>query len=110
MTASSLNKRIIIEKETTAKNALGTPTETYSTLKETAANVIVRSGTTEFGSEGALPFTRVEFLIRYDSRVNYKCRILYESQYYSIDHIEMIGRKHLQKIRCIVWEGETSNG
>lgn len=104
MTSSELDKIINIERETTVINAVGTPTEEYSFLKETYANIKVKSGSSEYTDEGTLPFTRVEFVIRYDKRVDYKCRINYKTQYYEIGHIEELGRKQWLKIRCVVWD------
>jgi len=110
MLASQLDRLITIEKEQTTTNEVGTPTEGYCFWKETNANVRVMTGASEYGTEGTLPFTRVEFTIRYDPAINYKCRILFDNQYYEIGHLETIGRKHWLKIRSIVWEGELSNG
>lgn len=104
MNTNTLNKHIIIEKEETSKNALGTPTEAYHFLKESYAGVWLKSGNTEYGEEGALPFSSVEFIIRYDNRVNYKCRIKYEGQYYKLNHIYVVGREDWMRIQAIVWE------
>ena len=110
MVPSELNKVIQIYKETTTINAVGTPTETYQFFKQTYAKMFVRTGGSEYAAEGTLPFTRVEFTIRYDPGVNYKCKIKYNGQYYEISHIEHIGRKHFLKIQSVVWEGELENG
>jgi len=107
--ANQLDKNILIEKETTTTNTVGTPTEGYATLKETKAYFRVLTGNSEYGDEGTLPYTRVEFVMRYDSRINYKCRILYDSQYYEINHLETIDRNAFIKARCVVWEAETAN-
>lgn len=103
MYTSKLDKHITIEKETTTKNALGTPTESYSFLKETWAGVWLKAGNTEF-TDGALPYSNVEFIIRYDENVNYKCRIQYENQYYRINHIYVKGRNDWMRIQARVWE------
>jgi len=105
MKTSTLNKNIIIEKEGTTKNAVGTPIETYAFLKESYAGVWLRAGATEY-TDGALPYSNVEFIIRYDERVNYKCRILYENQYYKINHIYVVNRKDWMRIQAVVWENE----
>ena len=110
MRPSILNKQITFEKEVTTKNAVGTPTESYSFLKQSYADVRVLNGGTEYTTESSIPFTRVEFTIRWDSDINYKCRILYDNQYYEINHIETLGRNHWLKIRSVVWENDTSNG
>ena len=104
MASYILDKRIIIEKETTTKNAVGTPTETYVFHKDTYANVKDLVGNTNYTTEGALPFSVTDFVIRYDDTINYKCRIQYEDQYYLIKHISYEGRKHWIRMKAIVWE------
>ncbi len=106
MFTSQLNKSIIVEKENTTINDVGTPIETYQFLKETYARISLQSGDTSFTEDGALPYTNEEFLLRYDDRINYKCRFQYENQYYMIKHIKVVGRKDWMKIKCIVWEDE----
>ena len=110
MLPSQLNRVITIEKEQTSTNSVGTPTEEYAFWKQTHANVRFLSGSSEYAAEGTLPFTRAEFTIRYDPNINYKCRILYDNQYYEIGHIQTIGRNHWLKIVSVVWEGELQNG
>jgi SPP1 family predicted phage head-tail adaptor len=104
MNTNDLNKSIVVEKETTSINANGTPIETYQFLKESYAGMTLRSGETQYSDMGALPFNNVEFLIRYDERINYKCRFKYEGQYYRIKHIQVLGRQDWMLIRAIVWE------
>ena len=107
MLSGKLDKRITIEVETTTKDAtVGHPKETYSTLKTTYATVNVLSGGVEFHKEFEIASVTVLFTIRYDSRINYKCRILYNEKYYKILHIEEIGRKEGWKIRTIMFENE----
>jgi len=106
MYTSTLDKSITIDKETTSTNTLGTPVETYYFLKETYAGVWLKSGSTDYSTDGALPYSYVEFIIRYDERVNYKCRIQYENQYYRINHIYVVGRKDWMRIQAVVWEDE----
>lgn len=74
MLCANLNTNIVIEKETTSTNSVGTPIETYATLKSTWAQLKYNSGNTEF-NEGAQPFSDIDFTIRYDSNINYKCRV-----------------------------------
>jgi SPP1 family predicted phage head-tail adaptor len=107
ISASILNRKITFEKETTSKNSIGTPTETYVSLKNKYANVYVTGGSTEFGESGNLPNTFIDFTTRYDTDIDYKCRIKYNNQYYRILHIEELGRKLALRIRTIVWEEDT---
>ncbi len=104
ISASVLNRKIIIERSTIAKDVVGTPVETYVKFKEKWANVYISGGSTNFESMGALANTAIDFTIRYDNDIDYSCRIKYDGQYYKILHIEQIGRKEGLKIRTIVWE------
>ena len=103
MISGPLNNYITIQKETTSTNAVGTPVETYAKLKDTWATIKYTGGTTQF-NEGEMPFTDTEFSIRYDVLVNYKCRVLFNSEYYKILHIELIGRKDGMRLKCIKWD------
>jgi SPP1 family predicted phage head-tail adaptor len=103
MLGAFLNRIITIEQETTSVNAVGTPVETYAVLKKTFATVKYTSGGTQF-NEGAMPYTDTEFSIRFDERINYKCRVLYNTEYYKILHLELIGRKDGMRLKCIKWD------
>jgi len=103
MISALLNEQIAIEVETTSKNGVGTPIETYVHLKYTYASVKYTKGDTEF-REAAMPYTDTEFSVRYDSRLNYKCRVLFNGEYYKILHIEKIGRKDGLRLKTIKWD------
>jgi SPP1 family predicted phage head-tail adaptor len=103
MIAGALNKRITIEKETTAKNAVGTPVETYAVLKKTFATIKYITGGTDF-NEGAQAYSSHDFSIRFDSAVDYRCRIVFEGEYYKILAIELIGQKDGMRLKCIKYE------
>lgn len=105
MDASRLNRRILIQKEVTTKNAMGTPVEAYSDLKTTYATVTYTSGTgaDEYGEQS---YTDAIFSIRYDARVNYKCRIIFEGSIYKILSIENIGRKDGMRLKTIMYDNE----
>jgi head-tail adaptor len=105
MLSGLLDKYITIEKETTTINAVGTPIETYAKLKDTFATIKYTAGRTDF-EEGEMPNTDVDFSIRWDTNVNYKCRIVYNSEYFKILHIELIGRKDGMRIKCIQYDAE----
>lgn len=101
---SVLSNLIVIEKETTTKNAVGTPKETYEFYRECWADKVPKSGTTQYDTTGSLPFSTDDFIIRFDKEVNYKCRIIYNNNYYKIEHIDYIGRKQWMKLQLIVWD------
>ncbi len=103
MIAGALNKRISIEIEVTTKNSVGTPIETYTELKKTFASLKYITGGTDF-NEGAQANSSHDFSIRYDSEVNYKCRVVFEGEYYKILAIELIGQKDGMRLRCVKFE------
>lgn len=103
MLAAKLDVRITFEKETTAPNAIGTPVETYTYLKEKWASVSY-SGNTSADQYAERTLTNAVFTIRYDSEIDYKCRILHNNQVYVIKHIEPMGRKAGLRIRTQMLE------
>lgn len=108
MIPSELNKQIVIEKESTTTNRVGTPKEAYVFVKECFAQITTLSGTSQYDVVGTSPFTVSTFVIRYDERVDYKCRIIYNNNYYKIEHLDLVGRKHWMKLSCIDWDRATS--
>ena len=104
MLASILNKLITIEKESTSTNAVGTPEETYVFYKQAYANKIPASGDKQYNNIGEIVFTTDSFIVRYDKGINYKCRLIYNNNYYKIEHIEELGRRQWLKLKVIVWE------
>jgi len=107
MLASLLDKQLVIEIERTTTNRVGTPKETYEFLKETWAQKVQNVATTQYAPEGQVPFSGDVFIIRYDEEINYKCRVIYNNNYYKIEGIDYIGRRHWMKLKCIVWERAT---
>lgn len=98
-----LNKWIKIEIETTEKNDLGTPTENFSLLKYTWAGVQYLGGRSSADERGENVISDAVFTTRYDSKINYKCRVFYADQYYKITHIELIGRNEGLRLRTIMF-------
>jgi len=108
MFASVLNKQITVEKETTSTNRVGTSQETFVFHKECwAQKSSDKGGRTEYDPYGQVPFSNDIFIIRYDETIDYKCRLIYNNNYYKIEHIEELGRRHWLKLKCIVWDRET---
>lgn len=109
MNASDLNKHIEFWKESTAVNTVGTPTETYTFLKKKYANINFKSGTSNYEEMGISVYSTYTFTIRWDSDINYKCRIKYEDSFYLINHIHTLGRNDWMKIECSLYEKELDN-
>jgi len=99
-----LDKQLVIEKETTATNRVGTPEETYEFYKEAWAQKVMTTATTQYAPQGQIPFSGDDFILRFDEDIDYKCRVIYNNNYYKIEGIEFIGRRHYMKLETIVWE------
>ena len=108
MLASLLNKQITIEKETTSTNRVGTPKETYVFYKEAWAQKVEKpAANTQYDAMGQVPFSSDDFIIRFDEDIDYKCRVIYNNNYFKIEGIDLIGRRHWMKLKCVVWERAT---
>jgi SPP1 family predicted phage head-tail adaptor len=107
MFASLLNKQLVIEKEVTSTNIAGTPERKYEFLKETWAQKVQNTAVTQYNPQGQLPFSTDDFIIRFDQSIDYKCRLIYNNNYYKIEGIDFIGRRQWMKLKCIVWERAT---
>ena len=94
---------IYFEKYVNTEEVGYAETKEWVFIKESWADVIVKSGGMDYGEYGNTSFTNVEFVIRYDDAIDYDCRIKYSGQIYSIQHIEPIDRKHWMKIRSQAW-------
>ena len=106
MIPGMMDKYITWELETTADNAVGTPVETYTTLRNDFASLKYSRGGTDF-EEGSHPFTHTEFSVRWATDLNthkYKLRILYDGEYYKILWIEKIGRQDGLRYKCVLWD------
>ena len=104
MLSAKLDRKIRIDRKVKTMNAVGTPTYAYSFFKNKFATVDYRGGRTNTGEYSERVQTDATFTIRYDSEVNYKCRIVFGGSVYKIDHIEIIGRNEGQRIRCVMHE------
>jgi head-tail adaptor len=97
---------VVFQKYTNTEEVGYAESKSWIFLKESWADVVVRSGGTEYGEYGNTPWTSVEFIIRYDPSIDYSCRIRYAGQLYGIAHIEPLDRKHFMKIRSTSWKDD----
>ena len=106
MIPGMMDRYITWELETTSLNNVGTPIETYSTLRTDFASISYKRSGTDF-DEAAHPFTYTEVSARWATDLDthkYKLRILYNSEYYKILHIQEIGRKDGLRYKCVLWD------
>jgi len=89
MISAVLNKKIIIEKSTITKDAIGSPVKTWTEYLETWAGVYTPYRNVEFNDREQLVYT-TEFTIRYNNKTKYitnKYRVKYNDNYYKINQI-----------------------
>lgn len=103
MNCNDLKYPIEVWKYNVSENEGGTPIEEFLLYKGTYAKMRVLSGSTTYESMGNLPFTNVEFTIRYDPYVNYRCQVKYNSVFYKINHIQPLDRKAWLVLNCVVY-------
>ncbi len=108
MLAHLLNERILLEQETSSKNAIGTPTESYVSYRYTYANVKYGGGGTEYNEIGDNSYTHTEFTIRYNPDINYKFRVNYNNACYKILHIERIKKNEGLRLVTIMFDEDGS--
>ena len=95
---AAFSKRITIEKSVNGSTTTGKPIKSFQKIKDTFANVYIAGGATQYNDQYDNVKTTVTFTIRYDSNVDYDCRIVYNSRNYNIQFIEDIDVKRYLKI------------
>jgi hypothetical protein len=103
MDSNNLKTYIEIYKYDNADNSGGTPIEQFLLYRKKYAWMKVRGGATNHDQLGNLPYTNIEWTIRYDSNIDYKCQIKYNDVFYKIEHIEIIDRKAWMRIQSVVY-------
>lgn len=104
MNSNDLQNRIAIYKYDRSKNAANTPVEQFLFYKYTYASIKVISGSlTQDSAPGTISEYSIEMLIRYDSLIDYNCKVVYEKNSYRIDYIEQVTRKGFMKLRCSLY-------
>ena len=104
MLASNLNRYISLHDDSETVDSAGGSVKNYTEIKKTYASVKQIGGTSKYKDIGEISDWMVEFIIRYDSRVNYGTRIVYNNENYKIHNLELIGRNEGWKITAIVFK------
>lgn len=103
MNVNDLRTPIEIWEYVRTDNSGGTPIENFLLYRTKYSLMRVKGGATLNNELGNLPYTNVEFTIRYDENVNYQCQIKYNTKMYKIEHIEILERKAWMRIQTIVY-------
>lgn len=88
-----LDRRIDLYNYTEAQSASGEPIKTWTLYKSAFARVTIQSGSESITADRPTVSLPVEFVIRWDSNVTEKTRIVFRSANYNIISIGEMGRK-----------------
>jgi SPP1 family predicted phage head-tail adaptor len=100
---NDLKTRVEIHKYSESENEGGTPIEKPVLYKKAYSGVRVMSGGTQNDGLGNLPYSNVEFILRYDKNIDYKCQVKYNNVFYKINHIELLDRNSFMKLQTVVY-------
>ena len=92
MEAGKLDRRITIQTLTATRGASGAQKRTWATLVTVWAEINYKAGGEVYEAKEKTAINKVKFRVRYLSTITETERILYDSNYYDILHIEVIGR------------------
>jgi len=102
LTAGSLDKIITFQEKTETKNSAGIPTASWVDKFTTYANLYIKSYGSKTTDHSEKPTSLIEWKLRYREGINYNMRIIYDGNIYTIDDIEVMGRKAGIKISTSV--------
>ena len=92
MRAGQIDRRIVIERNTTTDDSLGEPIDSWATLATVWAEVREPRGREFFAGGQRVAEVDTVFIIRHRTDVTAKDRINYDSKLYDIQFIGEIGR------------------
>lgn len=93
MNVAKLDRRVLIEQPTTARDAYGSAVQTWSTLATVWARVEHLNGKELFAAQQITPEAQIRITIRYRSDITEKMRITHDGKVYGIQHIAEVGRR-----------------
>lgn len=95
MNIGRLDRKIVIESYSLAKNALNESVGTWGTYHTCFANVQKAGGSEFIEADKVTATNKVKFKIRYFAGINEKMRVVYNSDYYDITEIQELDREGL---------------
>lgn len=97
---ASLDETIYLQSYTTAGDSYGGLTKTWATYATEKARIEYTATTSgeDYVNHVNLSVLRIAFTIRWRDGVTVKDRVLYNSEYYDIVKIEVLGRRRFIKI------------
>ena len=95
MNIGRLDRKIVIESYTSAKNEQGESVSSWTTYHTAFAGVMKDGGTDREEASKTTATQKVKFKIRFFDGINETMRVLYNSNYYDITQIQELGREGL---------------
>ncbi len=95
MNIGRLDRKIVIEQVSNAKNALGEYVTTWSTYHTCFAAVSRFGGIEKMEAGKTTATNRIRFKIRFFDGITEDMRVLYNSKYYDITEIQELNREGL---------------
>ena len=95
MNIGRLDRKIVIENKSTAKNAYGESVSTWATFHTAFANVQKAGGTDRDEASKTTATQKVKFKIRFFDGIDENMRIQYDGFEYVITQIQELGREGL---------------
>jgi len=94
-----MTRQISIQSYTEQKDSYGTPIKTWGAhLSNIWCDVEEMSGSEDFETEQKTARNKKAFYIRYRTGINETMRVVYKSEYYDIDYVEVLGQYKYLKI------------
>jgi SPP1 family predicted phage head-tail adaptor len=107
MGVGQMDRRIEIQVLTATRGASGGQKRTWAELATVWAEVDYKGGSEVYEAKEKTAINRVKFRIRYLATVTEENRISYDSNFYDITHIEVLGRNCYQILTAekkTVWQ------
>jgi len=98
-----LNSRVIVRQQSTTPDALGQPTQTWSTFATVWANVRHTSGVESIKADAFTPVVRASIRVRYRGDLTAAMRVVHGSTTYNVVAVMPdIGGKEYVDLACEV--------
>ena len=93
MIAGRLDRRIVIQSKSVARNAYNETINTWSTFLTVWSNPVQMDGKEQTTEDNRTTDRMVTFRVRYNGTITSAMRIIWESNYYKIEDIKEVGRQ-----------------
>jgi SPP1 family predicted phage head-tail adaptor len=100
MRAGKLDRTIIIQRPTKAKNEYHTPVPAWLNIATVRAEIVQLSAAEFLASFGEAENKAIVFRIRYLAGITNEDRVSYEGQSYDLKQVAEIGRRRALELHC----------